>query len=280
MLKVRVLGLRCGISLRRCAFANMINSALVSLEGKNAIITGASRTIGIGAATARAFAKAGANVLFTTYAPYDKEVHQHEVDEAEDLLKQLRGHGVEAHRLELDLSQPGAANELFNDAQKQLGQIDILVNNATYSTRGGVFELTAEMLDKHYAVNVRGTALLCAEFAKRFQGKAGRIINLTSGQGLTPMPDELAYVATKGAVEALTLSLSAGLASRNITVNAVDPGITNTGWMTSEFKSEMTRAAPMGRVGTPEDAARLILFLASDEAQWVTGQVVRSRGGM
>lgn len=250
------------------------------LRGKNAIITGASRAIGIGAATARAFARAGADVLFTTYTPYDSEIHQHEVDEANDLLALLRGHGVGAHRLELDLSHPDAAVELFDYAQKQLGQIHILVNNATYSTQGGVAELTAEMLDKHYALNLRGTALLCAEFAKRFQGEAGRIINLTSGQGLTPMPNELAYAATKGAVEALTTSLSAGLASKHITVNAVDPGITDTGWVTPEFMTQLIREAPMGRVGTPEDAARLILFLASDEAQWMTGQIIRSRGGL
>ena len=250
----------------------------MNLRGKNTIVTGASRAVGIGAATARVFAKAGANILIATYTPYDKEVHRHDIDEADALLEQLRN-GVQAHRLELDLSHPDAARELFDYAETHLGHIDILVNNATYSTRGGVAELTAEMLDKHYALNLRGTALLCAEFAKRFQGESGRIINLTSGQGLTPMPDELAYIATKGGVEALTLSLSAALAPQNITVNAVDPGATDTGWMTPDFKAHLIQEAPMGRVGTPEDAARLILFLASDEGGWVTGQIVRSRGG-
>ena len=200
--------------------------------------------------------------------------------EVERLVEELGGYGVRASSLELDLSRENAASFLFERAERELGQVDILVNNATHSERDDVYTLTAEGLDKHYAVNLRGAALLCVEFTKRFRGDGGRIINLTSGQGLAPMPDELAYAATKGALEALTLSLSAALAPKGITVNAVDPGATDTGWMTPELKARLENEAPMGRVSAPEDAARLILFLASDEARWVTGQVVRSRGGL
>ena len=251
------------------------------LKGKNAVVTGASRAKGIGAAVARAFAQAGANVLLTTYAPYDASMPWgSDESEVERLVEELKGCGVQASSFELDLSQKNAALVLFEQAARELGRVDILVNNATHSERDSIDTLTAEGLDKHYAVNLRGAALLCAEFAKRFRGDGGRIINLTSGQGLEPMPDELAYAATKGALEALTLSLSAALAPKKITVNAVDPGATDTGWMTPEFKARLTEEAPMGRVSVPEDAARLILFLASDEARWVTGQVVRSRGGL
>ena len=94
------------------------------------------------------------------------------------------------------------------------------------------------------------------------------------------MPDELPYVATKGAVDALTISLSAALIGRGITVNAVDPGATDTGWMTPELKAQLSAQSPTGRIGLPEDAARLIAFLASDEAAWITGQIIHSRGGL
>ncbi|GAA6623074.1 SDR family oxidoreductase [Scytonema sp. NUACC26] len=131
------------------------------------------------------------------------------------------------------------------------------------------------------SINVRGTTLLCAEFAKRHHGKpGGRIINLTSGQSLAPMPLNLPYAITKGAIEALTISLSASLASKGITVNAIDPGATDTGWMSNELRSSLEVKAPFGRIGTPEDAARIVLFLASSQGQWITGQVIRSRGGL
>jgi 3-oxoacyl-[acyl-carrier protein] reductase len=124
-------------------------------------------------------------------------------------------------------------------------------------------------------------ALLCAQFARRFsKPSGGRIINLSSGQGLGPMPGELAYVASKGAVEAFTVSLSAELAPRGITVNAVDPGLTDTGWLSAEQRLEWLARAPLGRVGVPQDAARLVRFLASEEAGWITGQVLHSRGGL
>ncbi len=196
------------------------------LAGKNALVTGASRKIGIGATIARHLAQAGANVFIAYYHAYDASmVWGSNPDEVDELPAELKAAGVKAGGTHLDLTRPEAPAQLFDRAEKLLGTIDILVNNATCSVNDGIDALTAEILDKHYAMNVRAMALLCAEFVHRFQKKAGgRIINMSSGQGLGPMAGELAYAATKGAVETFTVSLSAEVASRGITVNAVDPG--------------------------------------------------------
>jgi 3-oxoacyl-[acyl-carrier protein] reductase len=201
------------------------------------------------------------------------------------LIADIRKKGCKAEGLEIDLSTKESPKELFDHVEATFGMVSILVNNATYSMRDGIENLTAEQLDKHYAVNIRAMALLCAEFVKRYRdnlsgSKGGRIINLSSGQSVGPMPGELAYVATKGAVEAFTLSLSAEVGRWGITVNAVDPGITDTGWISSELKEKWSAESPMGRVGMPKDAARLIRFLASEDAGWITGQVIHSRGGL
>ncbi|WP_243297527.1 SDR family oxidoreductase [Bacillus litorisediminis] len=134
----------------------------------------------------------------------------------------------------------------------------------------------------HYAVNMRSTFLLSVEFARLFEKstlETGRIINMTSGQELGPMPGELAYAATKGAISAFTRSLSAELAPLGITVNAVNPGPTDSTWMTDEIREHLLPKFPMGRIGLPEDVARLIAFLASDDANWITGQIIHSEGG-
>jgi 3-oxoacyl-[acyl-carrier protein] reductase len=197
------------------------------------------------------------------------------------LQQELQELGVRSENLEVDLSTVDAPKRILDEVEAKLGLPSILVNNAAYSTRDGFEALEAVALDAHYAVNMRGTFLLTVEFARRLIGKnGGRIINLTSGQSVTPMPGELAYVATKGAIEAFTVSLSAELAPYGITVNAVDPGATDSGWMTEEIKQELLPRFPRGRIGQPEDAARLIAFLASDEAAWITGQVIHSRGGL
>jgi 3-oxoacyl-[acyl-carrier protein] reductase len=252
-----------------------------SLAGRIALVTGASRRIGIGAAMARALAARGADVFITYYRPYDaKQPWNSTVGDVDHLLAELRDAGVRTGHMELDLSDPAAPAQLFDSVENELGTPHILVNNAAAGRLGGIDTLDAAMLDEHYAVNVRAMALLCAEFVRRFTaGQGGRIINLTSGQSLGAMSGELAYAASKGAVEAFTLSLSDAVMRRGITVNAIDPGATDTGWMTDSQKAAWIAHAPGGRLGLPEDAARLAAFLASDEAQWITGQILHSRGG-
>lgn len=164
-----------------------------------------------------------------------------------------------AAAMEVELSRPEAAVEVLDAVSERLGPPAILVNNAAHSTAEGYEQLDAASLDAHYAVNVRATALLSVEFARRWSGgPGGRIISLTSGQSLGPMPSELAYAASKGAIEAFTVSLAAGVAHLGITVNAVNPGPTDSGWMRDEVKAAILPKFPMRRIGRPEDAARLV----------------------
>ncbi|WP_425445384.1 SDR family oxidoreductase [Virgibacillus phasianinus] len=244
------------------------------LQRKVAIVTGVSHTDGIGAAVCRKLAADG-NSIFFTYWQADSGF-------VESFQQEIRTSGVECVGAEFDLSEAKVPYQLLDNVQKQLGIPAILVNNAAYSTMDGYQELDAETLDAHYAVNMRATFLLCVEFARRVETSGcfeGRIINMTSGQAEGPMVDELAYGATKAAISGFTLSLSAEIAPLGITVNAVNPGPTDTGWMTEEIKQELSGKFRMGRMGLPTDAARLIGFLASDDAAWITGQVINSEGG-
>ena len=247
-----------------------------------ALVTGVTRRQGIGAAIALTLAKNGVSLGIAHFRPYERtktwDTHD---DEPEKIISDLRKAGVEADGFEIDLGGTDGPKTLFEQVLKRFDHVDILVNNAAYATDTAVSSLRAEELDRHYEVNLRAPMLLSVEFVRAFQaGADGRIINLTSGQGLGPMPNELAYAATKGGIEAFTLSLSAAVAPLGITVNAVDPGATDTGWMSKQLRQRLLDSAPMGRLGLPADAANLISFLASAEAGWITGQIIRSRGGL
>jgi 3-oxoacyl-[acyl-carrier protein] reductase len=253
-----------------------------SLERRVAIVTGASRLNGIGAAICIALASKGIDVFFTYWTTYDSEMPWGiNSDEPQLLQDKILEYGVHCEKLELDLSDTLAPAKLLDTVEEKLGRPSILINNATYSVDVRYDTLTAEVLDKHYQVNIRGTMLLSAEFARRFRKntRGGRIINLTSGQSLGPMAGNIAYATTKGAIDTFTLTLSAEVASKGITVNAVNPGPTDSGWMNDGVKDYILTKSPMGRTGMPQDAARLISFLASDEAEWVTGQIIHSEGG-
>ncbi len=253
-------------------------------NGRIAIVTGASRARGIGAAICHALTQLNMNIFFTYWEAHDKSLYGQEAQGYCKLLSDLRKTGVRCECIEVDLSRPEAAKQIMDAVETRLGPASILINNAAHDDTNAPFDqLTAEILDTYYAVNMRGTMLLSIEFAKRFSRTttSGRIINLTSGQGVAAMPGKIPYIATKGAIEAFTVTLAAEVASRGITVNAVDPGPTDTGWISAdpETKKALLEHAPFGRVGEPEDAARLIAFLASDDAAWITGQIMHSRGG-
>ncbi|MCP8969555.1 SDR family oxidoreductase [Ectobacillus ponti] len=251
------------------------------MNNRIALVTGAGRAKGIGAAICRSLADAGMDIFFTYWSSYDASMPWGAgQEEPLQLREDIRRTGARCEMLELDLSDPAAPGQLMEAVCARLGTPDVLVNNAAYSTSTSYADITAEELDRHYFINVRATALLSAAFARRFEkGNGGRIINLTSGQSLGPMPNEVAYAATKGAVDALTVTLSAELAPKGITVNAVNPGPTDTGWMTPELQEELLPLFGLGRIGLPADAARAVRLLASEDAGWITGQILHSEGG-
>lgn len=253
------------------------------LMNKIAIVTGASRVNGIGTAICRELAQEGADIFFTHWSEYDRQMNYFiadDMDWSQQLMEEIREFGVRCESMKIDLTLPDAPKILLDEVNKRLGSPSILVNNATHSVDVDFRSITADILDAHYAMNVRGTCLLMVEFARQIEGKhGGRIINMVSGQDKSPEPGNLAYVATKGAVSTFTKSVAIELAPLRITVNAVDPGPTDSGWMPHELKEHLLPRFPMGRLGEPRDAAKLIVFLASEESEWITGQIIHSDGG-
>jgi 3-oxoacyl-[acyl-carrier protein] reductase len=253
-----------------------------SLKNKIAIVTGASRSTGIGTAISRSLASLGADIFFTHWHTFDEtEGNGGEKEWPEHLCKELESLGVRASHMEADFADPEMPSLLMDQVKNSLGNASILINNAAYCVSTNYRNLNITTLDKHYVVNNRGTILLSTEFARRFEknhskGTPGRIIFMVS-KG--PDPDNLAYISTKGALIGLIEPLSVGLAPLHITVNGFDPGPTDSGWITEEMRTHFFPMFPMGRIGLPEDAARGISFLASDDSQWITGQVIKSEGG-
>jgi 3-oxoacyl-[acyl-carrier protein] reductase len=251
------------------------------LAGRVALVTGVSRRIAIGFAIADRLAALGADLCVHGFAPYDaKQPWGADADGTQALVRVLRAHGRRVEPVEADFADPAAPERVVADAQRAHGRVDILVVNHAHSTPCKLEELVASEIDRHLHVNVRAALLLVRAFAAQHDGRpGGRIVLLSSGQHLGPMPGELAYVASKGALHQLTKSLAAYLAPRGITVNTVNPGATDTGYATPDLHAAVIALEPMGRWGTPEDAARLIGWLASDDARWITGQVIDSTGG-
>jgi 3-oxoacyl-[acyl-carrier protein] reductase len=228
---------------------------------RTALITGVGRPNGIGFALARRLEDEG----------YRLALHAIEPD-----APQLDG----ATHISADFTDPEAPERLVASAADQLGHIDVLVVNHAYSVRQGLGELTAEEIDTSMAINVRASLLLIQAYHGRHDGRpGGRIVLMTSGQHRGPMPGELPYIAGKGALHQLTRSLAEATAPKRITVNAVDPGATDTGWADEATRQWVLERQPFGRWGEPRDAARLIGFLCSEDGGWITGQVITSAGG-
>ncbi|WP_241154285.1 SDR family oxidoreductase [Staphylospora marina] len=244
-----------------------------------ALVTGAGRRKGLGAAICRELAQDGVDIYFTWWSPYDRDIHTS--DEREPLLlrDELRKTGVRVECGEWNLADPGAPAALMDEVRRTMGGPSILVNNACHSVPDRLDALTPELIDVNLAVNVRAPMLLCSEFFRRFDGEHGRIINIVSGSSLGPMPGEIVYAATKGTMELFTRHAFVEAGEKGITINAVNPGPTDTGWISPELADWLREKFALGRIGLPEDAAKLVRFLASPEAGWITGQVIHSEGG-
>jgi 3-oxoacyl-[acyl-carrier protein] reductase len=257
------------------------------LRGRVALVTGVSRRAGIGYAIARRLAAQGASLVLHHYAPHDRD-QPWGADPGG--LEAVIGGVTEAladpdavvwHQ-EADLSDPDAPARLIESAAETSRFLDVLVcNHARSGGDGPLGTLTAGMLDAHWAVNTRASILLAQAFAGQHDDSrpGGRIVFMTSGQDLGPMPGEVAYAASKGALASITQTLADQLAGRGITLNTVNPGPVDTGYAPPDAHEIVRRRFPQGRWGTPDDPARLIAWLVTDDAAWITGQVINTEGG-
>ncbi len=253
------------------------------LRGKSVLVTGVSRRAGIGYATACRLAAYGASVFCHHYAPHD-QAQPWGGDDLGAVLEGVRAHLVGSARLadtHADLADPDAPQRVVGAAVEALGHLDALVcNQAMSGSDGALGQVTAAELDHHWAVDARASILLAQAFAAQHDGgKPAYIVFLTSGQGLGPLPGEVAYVAAKAALAGLTTTIADELADQGIRVNTVNPGPVDTGYLDEAAWQAMASMFPFGRCGQPDDPARLIAWLTTPEAQWVTGQVINTEGG-
>lgn len=251
------------------------------LSGRVVLVTGASRRGAIGAAIARRVVADGAAVLVHSWSPHDAE-QPWGADElgARALVDELRGRGGRAEHVAADLADPEAPARLVDLARRTFGHVDVLVVNHARSSAQTLEELTADEIDLSFAVNTRASLLLVQAFAAQHDGRVGgRVVLFTSGQYHGAMPDELPYVASKGALHELTPSLAVHLMPRGITVNCVDPGPNDTGYADDATLAAVAARIPGHRWGAPTDAAELVAWLVSEGAGWVTGQTIASDGG-
>jgi 3-oxoacyl-[acyl-carrier protein] reductase len=255
------------------------------LRGRTALVTGVSRRAGIGYAVARRLAALGASLFLHHYAPHDRDQPWGEDPGGTEAVlagvrSALAATDASIHHLELDLARPEAPVRLIEAAADAFGHLDILVCNHARGGDGPLGSLDAALLDAIWAVNTRSTILLTQAFAARHDGRpGGRVIFMTSGQDLGPMTGEVAYAASKGALASITKTLADQLADQQITLNAVNPGPVDTGYAPPVAYEAVRRHFPQQRWGVPDDPARLIAWLVTDEAAWTTGQVINTEGG-
>ena len=249
-------------------------------EGRVALVTGVSRRAGIGFALARRLAEGGADVVLHAFSSYDETQRWHEPGGADACATEIAALGGRVELIEADLADAATPAALVAKAHDAFGGLDLMVANHTHWAGGGILDVATDVLDRHHAVIVRGSLLLVQQMARRRPpGPGGRVILFSSGQHLGPMRDEIAYVASKGALVQAVPSLSDELIERGITVNAVNPGPNDTGWITDELRETLLAQSPQGRVGVPSDTADLVGFLCSEAGGWITGQVLNSEGG-
>lgn len=247
------------------------------------LITGVSRSIGIGATLAKRFAEAGANVVIHGYPVYDQAMKYPDASEKfiQEFVNDLNTRGLKIQALApSDFFLPQEPEKIIHVAKSVFGELTGLVINHAYSTYGQIDDLTPEHIDNHLIINVRASMMLIHHFVKQHSKNIKAAITLfTSGQYLSAMPNEIAYAVSKEAIRGLCVQASAALGKDNIRVNCVNPGPNDTGYLKGEEYERIARMFPSGKWGTPDDTSNLLLFLHSDFADWITGQVIASEGG-
>lgn len=244
------------------------------LDGKVAVVTGASK--GIGAAIAKHFAAEGASVV-VNYAS-SKEG-------AEKVVNEIKKEGGKAIAVQANVAKKVEIAELFSAAKKAFGKVDILVNNAGVYEFSPIEEITEEHFDRMFDLNVRGLILTSKESVKHFGTAGGSIINISSIASTAAPATGSVYSATKGAVDTITKSLAKELGPRKIRVNAINPGMVETeglqtaGITESPFRAETIKQTPLGRIGQPDDIAPAAVFFASEDSRWITGETLSITGG-
>jgi len=244
------------------------------LNGKVAVVTGASK--GIGADIAKHLAAEGAAVV-VNYAS-SKESADRVVDE-------ISKRGAKAIAVQADVAKKKDIERLFAETKKAFGKVDILVNNAGVYDFKPLEEVTESEFHREFNTNVLGLLLATQEAVKHFGAEGGNVINVSSVASSVTPPNSAIYTGTKGAVDAITQALAKELGPRKIRINAVNPGGVETegfhalGFSGSDFEKQMIAQTPLGRLGQPQDVAPVVAFLASSEAEWITGETIRVAGG-
>ena len=262
------------------------------LKDKVAIITGANNPQGIGATTALAFAREGAKVVLVykrLFRDFDAnktdkngvdryfEANAGNADFVETKLKELNADYLV---LENDISNEEDVKNIYSVVMSKYGRVDILVNNAADGDMEGIDtieSITQQVIDDTFAVNVRGSILMIREFVKH-RGNYGRIISLSTDAAQI-FAGQITYGASKATLEALTRGIALEVAQYGITVNCVAPGPTQTGWIDEDLEKAVIPLIPLGKLIQPEDIAETLLFLASEQARMITGQVIKVSGG-
>ncbi len=245
------------------------------LNGKVAIVTGASK--GIGAGIAKSFADAGALVVVN---------YSSSKEGADKVVADITAKGGKAVAVQANVSKAEDLKRLFTETKKVFGRLDILVNNAGVFQFDPLENVTEEEFHRQFNTNVLGLILAARESLNYFGKEGGSIINISSVVSILTPAHAVVYAATKGAVDAVTRVLAKELAAKNIRVNSINPGGVETegthtaGIIGSDFEKDMVSKTPLGRIGQPEDIAPIAVFLASDDAGWLTGELLVASGGM
>jgi 3-oxoacyl-[acyl-carrier protein] reductase len=252
----------------------MSTSISKKLVGKVAVVTGASK--GIGAAIAKHLAAEGASVVVN---------YSSSKTGADEVVSEITGAGGKAVAVQGNVSKKADIDRLFTETKKAFGQLDVLVNNAGVYEFGPLENVTEEHFHRQFNVNVLGLLLTTQEAVKHFTPAGGSVVNISSVVARHPLPGASVYSATKGAVDAITKSLAKELGPKKIRVNSLNPGMIETeglhaaGFAEGDFRKHIEAQTPLGRIGQPEDTAKVAVFLASDDSGWVTGETLLVSGG-